>query len=589
MKESAGKQRNNETPQDETGAKPIIRPGRVSLGGQDAQAAEDEGQGLLRGSTIRDFRRPKAESGTEAEAENEAEPEAERGAEAETEAPAGEADQDLLSFEEEDDSASSPDDRAEDFDELYALDENDFNAFEEAEDEALFSEEAEDDVINEVEIGRAYEEDEDFATPDFSEAAALPKSSGLRAGRAAHKASGLRQKPPKKSAAEDPSGGKKDEAGSLSGSKASEAEESSSPKRKAAKAAKPRLSENSLIKVLARSLAREFQPLEEGGSPREQGRRRRLFFWRQRGAAGTLLLLHALLTIILMIIWAVLPRHVFGIDKLALDGAMFSTLLIQGIAVLLPSFFVMLIYNMDARRIMGTTARSPAVYGLSALIGIPAAVAFTGLNNISLFLLNQLGLHPTAGSILSQATDPSLFSYILMILVTALVPALSEELMFRGVIQTSLALSGRKSLSILLMATAFALYHNDPYFIIAPFCAGLYLGYLREKTDNLYPGIVCHFSMNASLVLLQPILPIFTSSMAFAGTAGRTALYASLIAASVALVLLIPLTSSLYSHCEEQKAEPKRRLLQEQWFPADWKFLLGLFVLFVTMLVLKSV
>lgn len=589
MKESAGKQRNNETPQDETGAKPIIRPGRVSLGGQDAQAAEDEGQGLLRGSTIRDFRRPKAESGTEAEAENEAEPEAERGAEAETEAPAGEADQDLLSFEEEDDSASSPDDRAEDFDELYALDENDFNAFEEAEDEALFSEEAEDDVINEVEIGRAYEEDEDFATPDFSEAAALPKSSGLRAGRAAHKASGLRQKPPKKSAAEDPSGGKKDEAGSLSGSKASEAEESSSPKRKAAKAAKPRLSENSLIKVLARSLAREFQPLEEGGSPREQGRRRRLFFWRQRGAAGTLLLLHALLTIILMIIWAVLPRHVFGIDKLALDGAMFSTLLIQGIAVLLPSFFVMLIYNMDARRIMGTTARSPAVYGLSALIGIPAAVAFTGLNNISLFLLNQLGLHPTAGSILSQATDPSLFSYILMILVTALVPALSEELMFRGVIQTSLALSGRKSLSILLMATAFALYHNDPYFIIAPFCAGLYLGYLREKTDNLYPGIVCHFSMNASLVLLQPILPIFTSSMAFAGTAGRTALYASLIAASVALVLLIPLTSSLYSRCEEQKAEPKRRLLQEQWFPADWKFLLGLFVLFVTMLVLKSV
>lgn len=343
---------------------------------------------------------------------------------------------------------------------------------------------------------------------------------------------------------------------------------------------------------LAQSLAREFKPIAFSQDPLERRRQYLLLMWRQRGAAGTLLLLHALITIVLMIIWAVLPRHVMGVDRLAIDGAMFSTLLIQLFAVLLPSAFVMITYNMDIGRLIGRSRQTPAVYALSALIGVPAAIAFTGLNNVTLFFMYSLGLHPEAAGILSHAAQPSAFARLLLILVTALVPAISEELMFRGVIQSSLSLSGRKNLAIFLMATAFSLYHNDPYFIVAPFCAGLYLGYMRDRSDNIYTGMLTHFVMNASLVLLQPILPVFTSSMAFAGTAGRTVFYASLIAAAVSLVLLIPLTSTLYSYCGKQNpaaAEPvRRRLPQEEWFPADWKFLLALFILFVTMLVIRS-
>ncbi len=300
--------------------------------------------------------------------------------------------------------------------------------------------------------------------------------------------------------------------------------------------------------------------------------------------------MHALLTILLMIIWAILPRNVFGVDKLALDGGMFSTLLTQGFTVLLPSVFVLFLYNMDISLVAGRVSQPLSVFGLAAVIGIPAAIAFSGLNNISLFLLARLGFHPTSDSLLGLVGSPSPLTYLLLILVTALIPAICEELMFRGVIQTSLGLSGRSGLSIILMATAFALYHGDPYFLIAPFFAGIYLGFMRQLTDNLFVTMLTHFIMNATLVVLQPVLPLFTSSMAFAGTAGRTALYASIIAAAVALVTLIPLTSALLSNTAKAASpdQMRKRLLQEQWFPADWKFLLGLFLMFVTMLILGA-
>lgn len=359
------------------------------------------------------------------------------------------------------------------------------------------------------------------------------------------------------------------------------------------KAQGKRIGEFSLLVAIRQSLISEFRPVRlRTDSPLERRQQQVLLYRRQRGAAGTLLLMHALLAILLMIVWAIIPRHLFGVDKLALDGALFSTLLTQGLTVLVPAVFVMFLYNMDIALVAGKQAQSLSVFGISALIGIPAAIAFSGLNNVTLFVLTKLGFHPTAESLLGQIRNPSTMTYVLLILVTALIPAIAEELMFRGVIQTSLSLSGRKGLSLFLMATAFALYHIDPFFLVAPFCAGLYLGFVRQKSGNLYTSMLTHFVMNTTLVLLQPVLPLFTSSMAFAGNAGKTAFYASLIAAAVSLVTLIPLTSAFSAYCEKApkvSSDPiYRRLQQEQWFPADWKFLLALVTLFITMLVVNA-
>ena len=85
--------------------------------------------------------------------------------------------------------------------------------------------------------------------------------------------------------------------------------------------------------------------------------------------------------------------------------------------------------------------------------------------------------------------------------VIALLPAFVEELAFRGLLQGRItALSGRNS-GILTTAALFALAHGVSLGTPFHITAGVLLGYLRDRTGSLYPGMVAHGVYNASIVL----------------------------------------------------------------------------------------
>lgn len=344
---------------------------------------------------------------------------------------------------------------------------------------------------------------------------------------------------------------------------------------------------------LKKSLISEFKPIKRySNSPIERRKQEVLQLRRQRGAAGSLLLLHAILSIIFILFWNNAPQVIMGMDKASVQGILFSTLNVQALTILLPSITIMLLYNMDTDLIIGRTMQKPHSYLLSILIGIPAALVFTGINNISLFALYHLGFSPSVNSVLGHLEDISPTQLIFIILATALVPAIVEEFMFRGVIQTSLSLSGRAPLAIFLTATAFALFHNNPAFIFAPLAAGLYLAYIRQRSDNLYHPMLIHFVMNTTLIFLQPILPSFKNISSLMGSRGQSMFYASIVATTVASIALVPLSNYFLQTQATSKrisSDPiYKRLQQEQWFPADWKFMLGLLILFFTMLVAST-
>ncbi len=86
--------------------------------------------------------------------------------------------------------------------------------------------------------------------------------------------------------------------------------------------------------------------------------------------------------------------------------------------------------------------------------------------------------------------------------VFGLSPALFEELAFRGLLQGRLmALLGRTT-GILVTAAAFALAHGVTVGFPFHLGLGLYLGYLRERSGSLYPGMLAHFAYNSTLVIL---------------------------------------------------------------------------------------
>ncbi|WP_099158391.1 CPBP family intramembrane glutamic endopeptidase [Virgibacillus ndiopensis] len=79
-----------------------------------------------------------------------------------------------------------------------------------------------------------------------------------------------------------------------------------------------------------------------------------------------------------------------------------------------------------------------------------------------------------------------------------LIVALSEELLFRGVIQTSFG--------YIIASTIFALVHirylTKPVLLISVIFVSFYIGYMFEITENLYCTIVSHFIVDFLLGLV---------------------------------------------------------------------------------------
>ncbi|MBQ9862250.1 MAG: CPBP family intramembrane metalloprotease [Clostridia bacterium] len=98
--------------------------------------------------------------------------------------------------------------------------------------------------------------------------------------------------------------------------------------------------------------------------------------------------------------------------------------------------------------------------------------------------------------------QPTLISLALNIVATAVLPALIEEMIFRGYVLGILRPHG-DGLAVVLSAVLFALFHGNVLQIPFAFILGLVLGYLMVQTDSIWPAVLLHFSNNLMSVLLN--------------------------------------------------------------------------------------
>lgn len=87
--------------------------------------------------------------------------------------------------------------------------------------------------------------------------------------------------------------------------------------------------------------------------------------------------------------------------------------------------------------------------------------------------------------------------------VIAIVPAVAEELVFRGVIQQNLVRwFHSRHVGVWLAAALFSAIHMQFFGFVPRFVLGLVLGYLYEWSGNLLVPVAAHFTQNASQLLL---------------------------------------------------------------------------------------
>ena len=85
----------------------------------------------------------------------------------------------------------------------------------------------------------------------------------------------------------------------------------------------------------------------------------------------------------------------------------------------------------------------------------------------------------------------------------ALVPAVCEELAFRGFILTGLRQNGRRWRAIATSSLFFALAHGILQQQISAFFLGLVLGYIAYQSQSLWPAILYHLTHNTTACLVH--------------------------------------------------------------------------------------
>ncbi|MGY8769738.1 MAG: ABC transporter permease subunit/CPBP intramembrane protease [Pirellulales bacterium] len=93
----------------------------------------------------------------------------------------------------------------------------------------------------------------------------------------------------------------------------------------------------------------------------------------------------------------------------------------------------------------------------------------------------------------------------LLILVIAVLPAICEELAFRGFILSGLRHMGHKWAAICITAFLFGVTHGLLQQSISAAILGVLIGYIAVQTNSIYPGMMYHFVHN-SLAVLIPFL-----------------------------------------------------------------------------------
>ena len=132
-------------------------------------------------------------------------------------------------------------------------------------------------------------------------------------------------------------------------------------------------------------------------------------------------------------------------------------------------------------------------------LAIAAAIQFVALGMV-FYLMEMVGVP------FERITDDMArhdYSLWQLLALYSLVPAVFEEIAFRGVIfdRFRRVLGDREGW--LVQAAFFSVLHLSPVIFPTHFAMGLIFGWLRMRTGSLIPGMVLHAAWNAAVILLE--------------------------------------------------------------------------------------
>lgn len=99
------------------------------------------------------------------------------------------------------------------------------------------------------------------------------------------------------------------------------------------------------------------------------------------------------------------------------------------------------------------------------------------------------------GTLVGSKSVPEL---LLVLVVVALIPAIAEEMMFRGLIQRCFEKGLTPLAGVVVTGIIFGAYHLNPFGFVPLAAIGVYLGFLAMRANSIWVSAAAHFLNNAT-------------------------------------------------------------------------------------------
>jgi uncharacterized protein len=133
---------------------------------------------------------------------------------------------------------------------------------------------------------------------------------------------------------------------------------------------------------------------------------------------------------------------------------------------------------------------------------------------------------------------------LFVILVVAITPAITEELLFRGLIQNSFERRLTPVRAAVWTGIIFGLFHFNPFQVVPLVILGVFFGILRMRSRSMIIAMTVHFLNNGLAVVLTYFR--LDDSMVIGATKGSDVNSASMIAQLVLFTMLFVVSFSSY-------------------------------------------
>ena len=204
------------------------------------------------------------------------------------------------------------------------------------------------------------------------------------------------------------------------------------------------------------------------------------------------------IAVILNIFVGLIVSVIIGASGLSgTDTAKYLGYLTSSIALIITVLLMRFMFNQPLRK-MATIKCNTKYIAIGLILIYGLLFSLNSLNGYLIRLFELMGYTPKA----STLPDLSGWNLLPAILVIAVLPAIFEELLFRGIILNNIEGEVGSVRTIFLVGFLFSLYHGSVEQTIYQFICGCLFALLAVRSRSITPVVLIHFINNAIILVL---------------------------------------------------------------------------------------